>query len=609
MRLSRIEITNFRSHAHTILDELPNVAFIVGQNRSGKSSIFDAISYGFRGVCRGTDEGGRGAEVLTRQGATSFEVLLTTDAGVIQRGNGQGPRSDRQKAVDAMTGTNGRVDPLVLLDPQRLLDLPTTEQKTMLQRALTSRVDPEAVRAAIGPVVARLDALRLDWSLPSSLDAAERYCRDRRKLLKQSIDATETISLETFPQAMRALSAVQAGQAILDVEAKLKTLRDARRKGAVDLSALEAAANGATTKHAEASERLQQARTLAAQHASYQSRTTALEDKAKRTQSNLEAMRAQAAKAAGIEATAKAIEAATEPPKCDACQRPMDEAVVSARLTTLYSDLANAREAAEALPQFEALFQEICGELAQSRAMDTQVAELAAEASEAETDFEEAAKDAAAHSVTLTQARAAALTEEQVQALDGRIGTGEQTLASLRAYQQVREAIDRQDKTRRGFEVELVDMEALVAALGPGGVRQKLAKDSVGDFALALVQAARTFGLQVGCTMEPYAIYVNGRSPVTLSRSERLAVGIAFQVALSKLAGFGFICIDDAEIFDTERRAALHQVIAQAGVPQVFVAATLKMPDAAFKVEKAPPGWGFFLVQNQNGVSAVTRVA
>jgi len=71
----------------------------VGQNYSGKSTILDAICYALKGVCRGTDEGGRGADKLVsadgngRPLAKSFTVKLETDLGIIERtGPGDGPR-------------------------------------------------------------------------------------------------------------------------------------------------------------------------------------------------------------------------------------------------------------------------------------------------------------------------------------------------------------------------------------------------------------------------------------------------------------------------------------------------------------------------------------
>jgi len=45
MIFTRLELKNFKSHAHTILDFNPGISLIVGENGAGKSTIFEAISF------------------------------------------------------------------------------------------------------------------------------------------------------------------------------------------------------------------------------------------------------------------------------------------------------------------------------------------------------------------------------------------------------------------------------------------------------------------------------------------------------------------------------------------------------------------------------------
>src|SRR5574341_528155 len=111
MKIVNLDIQNFRSHRHTALSGLPRVAFFVGQNASGKSSIIDAVCYLFKGTCRGMDDRGAGAETMVSSGpdgkpvAARFLISAVTDRGtVVRSGPGQGPMSQYQKQADAEIG-------------------------------------------------------------------------------------------------------------------------------------------------------------------------------------------------------------------------------------------------------------------------------------------------------------------------------------------------------------------------------------------------------------------------------------------------------------------------------------------------------------------------
>src|SRR5574341_171578 len=246
MKILNLDIQNFRSHRRTVLTDLPAIAFFVGQNASGKSSIIDAVCYLFKGTCRGMDDRGAGAETMVSSGpdgkpvAARFLISAVTDRGtVVRSGPGQGPMSQYQKQADAVLLHAAKpVDMRLLCETQRFLELPVAEQKTALQRLLTMALPPGQIEQAIGDDFQYLVNLRFDWTMGSTLDAAERYCRERRRVLRGVIDQMVAPGLTVYPESLRTLTAAAAQAVVLDGETKLAGLRQERRRLAVDVAAL-----------------------------------------------------------------------------------------------------------------------------------------------------------------------------------------------------------------------------------------------------------------------------------------------------------------------------------------------------------------------------------
>ena len=118
MKLTELTLTNFRSHTKTVLKDLQSVNILTGPNGAGKSTVLDAIGYSLTGVCRGLDDGGKGAKQLTCDlpGAPKAATSVTfTVAGKepMSRGLDQGPRSATHTKIISKLGLDEQVLQLI----------------------------------------------------------------------------------------------------------------------------------------------------------------------------------------------------------------------------------------------------------------------------------------------------------------------------------------------------------------------------------------------------------------------------------------------------------------------------------------------------------------
>jgi len=83
MKITRIEIVNFRSIEHIIFDAISGGLMLLGPNGSGKSSVIEAVRYALWGHATWTTADGRGGGAVVRTGEKEATVLVDTDLGRI----------------------------------------------------------------------------------------------------------------------------------------------------------------------------------------------------------------------------------------------------------------------------------------------------------------------------------------------------------------------------------------------------------------------------------------------------------------------------------------------------------------------------------------------
>lgn len=224
MIIRRLRLVNFRSHADTDLPFALDKVLIVGPNGGGKSSLLDAMCYGLTGVCRGTDQGGRGAKDLVgwswRDGEQVGTVSLEIEgAPRMTRGIGSGPKSAEGATIAKDIGFDARMVQ-ALFRPDSFATLPDGEQS-----ALFLSVAPKADDIS-GVASKWLNGL-LPANIPTTLaevDALERRVRELRPELKRQVADLERESV------VKALSETYRTKPIAEIEEELARVNAAIRE-------------------------------------------------------------------------------------------------------------------------------------------------------------------------------------------------------------------------------------------------------------------------------------------------------------------------------------------------------------------------------------------
>lgn len=617
MKINSIAIDNLRSHHHTEIKDLAEVVFFVGQNRVGKSTIIDAISYTLRGTCRGVDDGGRGVAYLpTRDGkvlAEQFRVSLATDMGLISRaGPGEGVRSPVQAQVDGLFNKDGGqpLDLRVLVETPRFLDFNPKDQLAWMHRVLTPRIPTGWVAQELGEDFAYLEPLRMDWSEPLSLDRAEKYVRERRHHLKKSIDEVKSIDLSTFPDTWKKLTPEEAASHLTRSEATLMDLREQLQRGTPDLKGLQAVCEQAAAAQGRAAARITE---LEADPAAARD-VKVLRKNLKGVETKIALLQTQRAERL---ADTKALGAAqgelelwerAEIPHCPTCKRAYDENMRAERRAALTKAVSIGKAAERAVKDIEAELVTLQADAEKLRGPISDASNHPARLQKAKDEAGLARVHAEEASRIYETAKSEALDEETLAAVKARITRGDALVSHLRSYMSSRQAQEKIDRTLTVARAELASMERLVKKLSTDGIRNAIPGIGLPAFAAEFAQIAEQFGMRLELSLDPFVFTVDGRPTDLLSSSERLMVGLAFQVAAARVTGVRWIAFDDADRLDDAHRRVLHTVLAAKLVDQVIVCATLKMPDAQFQPKQIPPGWQFFLVQSTGAGTAVTQV-
>lgn len=616
MHLESIELTNFRCFAGAVLELPTRVTFVIGRNHAGKSSVIDAVRLALTGACRGTDAGGKGADALIRDGdgVTQLKVKLTVatadlPAFTVERTQTarsgtlavSGAAGSRGEAMGVLTERLG-ASPAVIaacLDGEAFLDLHHAEAKNLLLDVLNVRVDVGDERLTLAQV-----------------DQRDAYWREERRVRRRTLDAAATPAAPV-EEALPDVRVLEAKLTELRAEERAliaATSSESGRKAELDRAIAQADRNAATLETKRATLRTAQARDGA---------TVDLQDAIDELQEHLGTMAFD-----------------------DADREAADRARIS--LVTADGRLKLARDTVEALdahaPDRGCVLDATVecrtpakAFLGQLKALKAQIAALEAEQDEQSQLVEKArlraadtaklearlaglqrqAKDLASVGADLAllqetrmklaferdQCAGGADQAEALHALRDRITKGERVItdarAAVAAVEAYRAAQERQKDAARAF----AEAERQCDVYGPKGARVQALERAMARFQEQINGALARFGYQLRIVVDPWLVLVNDRPAELLSKSERLQVGIALQLALADASGFDFVAIDQVDLFDAENRRAFGALLDATSV-QVLAAAT---KDDSFD-PPAIEGWTWRRVVQAHGVSTVQPV-
>ena len=631
MRIKKIELENFRNHAATTL-ELGDTKFVVirGPNFAGKSSIGQALSMCLTPSTSGLDAQGRGFARKIKRGAS--KAVLTTTV--------QGDQHLIEQTVVLNTNTSGRTGKSVCLDDKGWKPLPFDNFLTRYKDALLVALNTDYFvhrmeEARQISLLAKL-ALPDHYDFPQDkIDAVNRaigagvvdfggepfavIAKAHKKLYDERTDLNRQVRDFKIPEALPEVKGVDS----YALQKELEAARDERTTLTANKDAAVKAASAVETKRVRLTTKIDNLLAEVKEGATKLATVTAGILPADK----LKALQETAAKAdqlkqlnsdhAGLLATIRAAteqvkkwkiakDVSTQTPTCPTCEQEI-----------------NAEKIAGLIAAFE---KEHVDADARIQLVDKQI---------------EAMGDVAGAVAAIAKHDAAVKEKAEIEAsLTAKVATGKETRTELNALGEAVDPTaafvqpladvevkvnDLMDKLRpaiaaeeRGKEIarlqgELADLEKRAAALDElvkyfdsDGIKSKLLAEHVGGFERKINDTMQAWGYTCDLTIEPYDFQVTNRkgdkmAVSELSGAEEVMFSLAFQGAVSRAAGIGFIVADKMDTFLLEERKKANQCLYNmccAGDP-VLEQVIMIIADDNPKVPKLPHA-AFFMVNDGN---------
>lgn len=561
MRLTHLSLKTFRSYEQIDLDLNAERVLVAGLNGSGKSSVRDAVSWILLNHCDGTDARGVGAEDLIPAGAKTLDATVGLE-GIGDVTRTYSPKGGGSFSVEGFTGPGqaqhqallGKLNTFegylnAVLDSRAFLKLDHADGKALVLSLLN-------VRIPIGDRQYTLDELEVQY----------KQAFEDRKLAKKILQGC-VVPEKPVEQKL---------PAVADIETQLGRLR-------TELAALRRETGKiAGRRQALSEEQIRIQITAVLQPGEGRDLSEDIKD--------------AAARLLGLEAEAKPASARPlpkpgDPKRAELLRNRIDtlrqhapakgcvldpevpcltgqDAFIS-RCAALQKDL---EQAAPPRPLFVPEPTEDPVEAQRKRIADLRAEQARLEARQREAYT--ARERLEAIQTELSSLPDTAQQEQAIRTLEGRIGKGETLLTQVKAYVAAVAAYQSAEQKRQAQQAEVDRLEKLVEDLGPKGARVKALTEAMGTFEAAVNPYLKPFGWTVSFSVDPWEVFVNGRSYRSYSESQQFRIGIAFQLGIAMLSGLKFAIVDRIDMFDVETRKLVSAMLAAAPLDQILILGT-----------------------------------
>lgn len=603
MIINKLSIENFRNHRRTEIT-LDKINFFVGGNNAGKTSILAAIEWALIGRCMWTDRAGRGAADLVRQGEKQACVALDVDGlGAVvrslpphslQAGRASGVNEGQAAIQNFLEADEDRLR--VALNAGAFTAMSPAEQRSMLFAAYGLSWTAEKVAAELAGWLAKNrhreeDAHRLAGRArgyypagitcgPEIFNAMEKRAKEERKEVKKDKQRCEAALSEMGDASGQAPAPGQVNE-LKNKLAGLSRQRDDLLRSCGAGGDLKARREALLHKIQAAEERIKDARELACSlESELEQAGSPGPDMSGEEEEVLGKIEALAKKEAALKSQLAAIDKAggaliSAGRRCplapDHLQCGLTEEQLEAVLITLRKERKLAGQELQNLArELERAWEELAvvrGRQEENRTIAARLADLKSRANAQRNmaDILQEEKEYLEKELEgLPDAEGYSGAEDELARITGLAADCEKSLARLAEAGVLAEKKAVLQRDIETFTAELADLEILVKALGPDGLRRELLAGildgfvgRVNDRLGRLTEGA--YQISLGSDMDIFC-RVNG-GPVLplklLSKSERLRVGIAVSEALSAAAGLKFLAIDEADMLEQDNRDLL----------------------------------------------------
>jgi multidrug efflux pump subunit AcrA (membrane-fusion protein) len=636
VKIDRLHLSGFRSHIDTNLEELDQLNIFVGANGSGKSSILDAIAFALTGTCRGTDQGGRGADQLatTIPGYANpgkFSVAMQflgsegggnhdRDPWQLSRSLGQGPKSQAQQIASQLVGFDIAFTRAMVF-PGQFLDLPEREQRDIVLSLSETDNLQELLLGAAGNYSSYLPPIKVNSREDIAL--IHKALRDHRPEVKAAIKAI------AFPDPPK--SDFRQGVAIATAKADAENAQAALDAATVGIKTIEA-------KELELRERIGKGEKIILDFANQMDEIPSdvytqindtkrqlslaegqevkqLDGRAELSESAQELQSTEAGYFLAFRLLEELAAKKKTKPKCGCLN-----AVKSAYTKAGKERAAANRELEEHVEEKEddvaSNLRKKVADLEKQHAEKLRIEGCVRGAQDRIADLDKELEDLARKKKT------ARVGPKAMKKLEAAVSEANEKWIEEKAREKqagdYRKALGVAQDREKALKLELGAVEALIEATAPTG---ELLAGISGEAASGL---AETISQLVGpdknasapgllpdlyLSTEPWGIYLHGRDIKLASESERWRANLVIALALALDTGFGIACIDGADILADEPKQELMALARLANIDQIFMCSTVPADRIkALQKAKAYPGTAYWHVTKENGVSSVQRI-
>lgn len=623
MKLKKIELKDFRNHGHSTLN-LEDASFVVirGSNHSGKSSIGQAVSMNLALSTSSLDPQGRNFVRKIKKGET--KGIVTIDI--------QGKHLI-QNTVTLNTNTSGRVSRATCLDDESWKPLPfdnfltrykdallvatnsdyfilrmdETRQKSLLAKlALPERYDfPEdrvkAVESALGE-----GAIDFNGEPFAVIDKTYKRVYEERAIVNRQIKEF------VIPEALPAVKGVDSASLQKELDDarfwrnKLNEEKDLAVKAANEVEVKRATLN---TKVEHLRERCREINTKIEGLAPSILSPEKLAELQKIVQNSVKFTELSVRRA---EIQAEIAERKREIDRfkamtgdgltCEKCDQPITKEYVERNLKAgeglLADELAeDARitEELKALGDVQGALQSIDKHDKTANEKDGLAKTLAEKVEEGKSAVKEL------KALPLAADAGAKFTEELAEK-DAQITKLVEQLNPVIAAEARAKEVKLKAEALEKLKKQSESLDGLVEYFGKDGVKSKLLAEHVGGFERDINETLEAFGYKASLSIEPYEFLVTNAEGDTsliteLADSEQLMFSVAFQSAVSRAAGIGFIVADRMDTFLPTERQKANRCLYKATQDGTLEQAILIMSDESEEVPKLADS-KFFIVKN-----------
>lgn len=591
--LKAVGLTGFRNHAKTSI-ELQQINIFVGPSGAGKSSIKEAIEYALTGACSYTDDAGRGADTLIQDGAKAAAVTVAIDGvGMVARTipnglqvvgqDGQpwtGTLTAQQTALDQALGVDAKVI-RACLNTTRFLGMKPDDQKDMLFRLAGLDFDQEKIenalhlwcteqrQSAFDPFVTLREIYPAGLTGgPEILDKIYKAVYEERAIAKKTLKTREALVNAPLPA-----SGLPAGATREVLAGQLAELRKQKEALLVEQGAAAGQIRARETLERELIRLHQELAGLGVPEGQYDTARVAdleklLKEAHARARDGLDVARTRRGLAAGCDkqiaelmgkisafASAGTCPVAAIPCGAKTAVLPALEEQVKKLEAARDEDLSVASKAEGDAEAAEAAAAEIDAHLRET------------ERARKSSGIKNSIQDIEAQLSALPAPADTSSLNEEIAALATRIGNGEKMLAAAETEQRAKAERKSLEEGYAEAKVRVEALELLVEAFGPKGIKAQLLQNLIGPVEEG---AKRRIAQLTGSRWDIAFNFEDGfdilvktgpdgqfRTVKSLSKGERLRVGVILQLALNELTGLGILVVDDAEALGPQDRGLL----------------------------------------------------